>query len=61
MRNSFLNSISGFFGDVARANEAARTYDRLSAMSDVSLAARGLKRGNLAAAAYSAAFAKYRD
>jgi hypothetical protein len=56
MRSSLLGTIGSFLGDIGRANEAVRTYERLSALSDGALAARGLKRTDLVATAYDRAF-----
>jgi hypothetical protein len=56
-----LNRIGSFFGDIARANSAVRNYQRLDAMSDRALAARGLKRDELASVVYAVAFAKAGD
>ena len=55
-KRSILTSIGDIFGDIRRANHATATYERLSAMSDERLAARGLKRGDIAAAAFETAF-----
>ena len=57
-KRNILSSIGEFFGDIGRANHAAATYERLNAMSDERLAARGLKRGDIVAAAFEAAFRK---
>ncbi|HQZ12300.1 MAG TPA: hypothetical protein PK286_05385 [Devosia sp.] len=41
-----------FFADLARAKRARDAYIRLDALSDTTLAARGLKRGDLVAKAF---------
>jgi hypothetical protein len=45
-----------FFSDLARAKRAHDAYLRLDAMSDASLAALGLKRGELVARAFDEAY-----
>lgn len=49
-------AVFGFFEELARASEAAANYQRLSNLSDESLAKRGLKREDLPAYAYKLAF-----
>lgn len=59
--NPFTRAASGiatFFGDLARASEAAATYQRLSNLSDSALAKRGLKREDLARHVFATVFAK---
>ena len=55
-KRTLFSSIGSFFGDIGRANEAVRTYNRLDAMSDERLASRGLERRSIAAAAFESAF-----
>lgn len=57
--NPFIRAASGvatFFGDLARASEAAATYRRLSYMSDAALAKRGLKREDLPSYVFETTF-----
>jgi hypothetical protein len=58
MKPSILIRIGAFFGDIGRANAAVRTYERLDAMSDERLAARGLTRVGLVSASFDASFGK---
>ncbi|RUT30310.1 hypothetical protein EMQ25_13450 [Arsenicitalea aurantiaca] len=55
-RTGFINNVSTFFGDIGRARRAAYTFERLNAMSDGALAARGMRRDELASVAYKQAF-----
>ena len=57
-RNGVLANIGDLLADVGRARRAAATYERLSAMSDAALRARGLERTDLASAALEDAFRK---
>ena len=45
---SLIDGLSRGFGYVAEANSRAREFDRLNAMSDAALAAKGLKRDDIA-------------
>lgn len=47
----FVASLFAVLGSVAAAQEAARTYAALDALSDAELAARGMARSDIAAAA----------
>lgn len=47
-----INRFHTFFADLARAKRARDAYMRLDAMSDASLAALGLQRGELVARAF---------
>ena len=58
MNASFFTRIGTLFGDIGRANDAVRIYERLDAMSDRQLAARGLRRGDIVAAARKASTPK---
>lgn len=58
MRNTLLNTIGSFIGDIGRARSAALTFDRLNAMSDRALADRGLARSDLAAEAFRQGFGR---
>lgn len=58
MANKVFDGLSGFFGDVGRARNAANIYKDLSGLSDASLTARGLKRDQLASYAFERAFKK---
>jgi hypothetical protein len=58
MKNSVLSRIGELFGDLGRSRAARDTYLRLDALSDRALAARGLKRTDLAAKAVTDAFGK---
>jgi len=55
-RHSIQSSISDFFGDIGRARKAQATYSRLSMQSDAALAARGLRREDLASYSFKNAF-----
>jgi hypothetical protein len=58
MKPSIL-SFREFFADLARAKRARDTYLRLDALSDATLAARGLRRGgDLAAKAIEDSFGR---
>jgi|JI10StandDraft_1071094.scaffolds.fasta_scaffold2799422_2 hypothetical protein len=56
--NRSLASFYAFFSDLARAKRARDNYVRLDALSDASLASRGLKRGDLVALALDQAYGK---
>ena len=58
MKNSILTRIGAVFGDIGRANAAVRAYERLNAMTDERLAARGLTRADVVSAALDASFGK---
>ena len=58
MKTSIFTQIGNFFGDLQRAHAATRAYERLSALSDERLAARGLKRTDIVAVAFDEAFRK---
>lgn len=58
---SVLSRIGTFLGDIGRASAAVRTFERLEAMSDARLAARGLRRSDIAAAALKTAFGRSLD
>ena len=45
---SLIDGLSRGFGYVAEANARAREFERLNAMSDVGLAAKGLNREDIA-------------
>mgnify|MGYP000445098925 CR=1 FL=1 len=51
-----LATIGAILGDVGRAQEAARTYDKLNALGDERLAARGLNRDDLVTTVFGKAF-----
>lgn len=55
-RNSVIGVIANFMGDIGRARHASVTYRELSSLSDASLAAKGIKRDEIAFAAFSKAF-----
>jgi|GEM_PF-5147272 len=46
-RNGVFSQIGALFGDIGRARNAVSQYERLSALSDNALKARGLSRGDL--------------
>lgn len=46
--SSFVQGVSRGFLSIAEANSRAREIDRLQALSDASLAARGLRREDIA-------------
>lgn len=56
MKTRIFGQLGALLGDIGRAHAASRAYERLSAMCDERLAARGLARGDIAAAAYREAF-----
>lgn len=57
--NRNLARFRDFFADLARAKRARDTYLRLDALSDATLAARGLRRGgDLAAKAIEDSFGR---
>ena len=58
MKTNLLTYIGGLIGDIDRAHAASRNFERLSAMSDERLAARGLTRADIARVAFTDAFRK---
>lgn len=59
--NPFIRVARGiavFFGDLARASEAAATYRRLSYLSDAALAKRGLTREDLPSYVFESTFSR---
>ena len=58
MKTTIFDQIGTLLGDIGRAHAASRAYERLSAMSDERLAARGLSRSDIAAAAFREGFGK---
>jgi hypothetical protein len=55
---SILRTIGTLFGDLGRARAALQTYERLNAMRDSRLNARGLARDDLAATSFNRHFGK---
>lgn len=55
-RNSVINAVVDLLGDIGRARHASVTYRELSSLSDASLAAKGIKREEIASAAFRKAF-----
>ncbi len=53
-----ITRFHAFFADLARAKRARDTYMRLDAMSDASLAAHGLHRGELVARALDESYGR---
>lgn len=49
--SGLVSGLFALFGSIADAREAARVYAELDALSDAALAARGLKRTDIAAVA----------
>lgn len=55
-RHPIQSAIFGIFDDIRRARKAQTTYSRLSLQSDSALAARGLRREDLAAYSFNQAY-----